>query len=141
MSTQSADRLAAHLIHRYGLNARTLVVEVEGRAQSLLALKKQGIRVLGIERDVFAMSRSWSTGIDTISAEFGPGTAEYVRQRYGPVALLLVHSVQAETEEFARVLAGASRCLTPDGVLAIPSAGVNAFVEIRPDARPLARAA
>jgi hypothetical protein len=125
---------ATELIHRYGLNSQTLVVEVgSGSGQFLKTLQKHGIRVLGVEPDLNAMSQAWSAGVDTIGAEFGIGTAEYIRQHYGAVKLLIAQSVPAGSEAFTRLVAGSARCLHPDGVLAVQSAGVNAFVEVRPD--------
>ena len=142
--TSREAELAEDLIHRYGLTADTLVVEVgSGDGEFLKTLHDHGIRVLGIEPNVYAMARSWFSGVDTLSAHFGIGIAEYVRHRYGPVKLLVARSMRAGSEEFQRLVAGASRCLTPDGAIAIQSAGINAFLEVRPDpqARVLSRAA
>ncbi|HEY3788509.1 MAG TPA: methyltransferase domain-containing protein [Urbifossiella sp.] len=144
MPTLSLEQeLAAELIRRHGLSADAFVVEVgSGEGAFLKPLRERGLRVLGIEPDVRTMTKAWSEGVDTLSAHFGIGVAEYVRHRYGPARLVVSRSVRAGSEEFGRLVAGASRCLTPDGVLAIQSAGINAFVEIRPDPQePVRRAA
>jgi len=134
MSKFSLDReCALDLIRRYGLSTGDLVVEVgSGDGGFLQAMQACGVRVLGIEPDMQAMSRAWTEGIDTLAVHFGPGAADYIRAKYGAVKLLVARSVKPGTEEFARLLAG-SRCLTADGVIAILSAGVNAVVEVRPD--------
>ena len=141
MSTTSLQlSLAADMIRRYGLTADTLVIEVgSGEGAFLRSLQKHGVRVLGIEPKLPEMVRAWALGVDTLAAHFGVGVAEYVRMHYGPVKLLISRSVRAGTEEFARLVAGGSRCLSADGTIAIHSAGVNALVEVRPD--PIARAA
>lgn len=134
----------ADLIRRYGLGAGSFVVEVgSGDGSFLRPFQENAIRVLGIEPNPYAMFEAWTAGVDTLAAHFGVGIAEYVKKLYGPVRLLLARSVQAGSEEFARLIAASSRCLAADGVLAIQSAGVNAFVEVRPDppGRTLRRAA
>jgi SAM-dependent methyltransferase len=128
------EALAADLIRRYGLAAGSFVVEVgSGDGEFLRPFRQAGIRVLGIEPNPHAMTVAWEAGVDTVAAHFGIGVAEYVKQLYGPVRLLIARSVQAGSEEFARLIAAAPRCLAVDGVLAIQSAGINAFVEVRPD--------
>lgn len=144
MITSLKQQLSSDLVRRYGLTGSSFVVEVgSGEGRFLQALQKQGIRVLGIETDVRTMARSWFSGVDTISAHFGIGVADYIRNRYGCANLIIARSVRAGTEEFAQLLAGAARCLTPDGIIAIQSAGINAFMEVRPDppVRSLPRAA
>ena len=135
MPTLSLDRkLALELVRRYGLSADDLVVEVgSGPGAFLKSIHKCGVRVLGVEPEMMAMARAWSAGVDTIAAHFGLGTAEYVRDKYGAVKLLLARGVKPGTEEFARLVAAGSRCLASDGAIAILEAGVNAVVEVRPD--------
>lgn len=135
MPTISLDReLAAELIRRYGLRPGDLVVEVgSGEGHFLNALRALGIRVLGIEPNMMSMARAWSDGVDTIAAHFGPGTAEYLAAKYGTAKLVIAHSVRAGSEEFGQLVAGGSRCLTPEGAIAVLATGANAVVEIRPD--------
>lgn len=132
--------LAAELVRRYGLTGDDLVIEVgSGEGTLLKALRALGPRVLGVEADVEAMTRAWAAGVDSIAAVFGPGVADYARRRYGPARLLLNRSVRPGGEDLARFVAAASRCLTPDGVILIHSAGANAVIEVRPDPTPAAR--
>ena len=135
MPTLSLEaELAADLIRRYGLSTGDLVVEVgSGDGTFLKSLQPFGVRVLGIESSIRAMARAWSDGVDTIAAQFGLPTADYVRTRYGAAKLLIARSVQPGSEDFAALIAAGARCLTPDGAIAILGTGVNAMVEVRPD--------
>jgi methylation protein EvaC len=126
--------LATELVRRYALTANDLVVEVgSGEGLLLKAVRDFGPRILGVEPDVAAMSRSWAAGVDTIAAVFGPGIASYVRRRYGPARLVVTRSVRGIGDELSRFVAAASRCLTPGGVVVIHSGGINALVEVCPD--------
>jgi hypothetical protein len=132
--------LAADLVRRYCLTADDLVIEVgSGEGTLLKAIRGLGPRVLGVEADVEAMMRAWAAGVDSIAAVFGPGVADYARRRYGPARLLLGRSVRVGGEEFARLVAAGSRCLVPDGVIVVHSAGANAVIEVRPDPTPAER--
>ena len=136
MSVISHEReAAANLVRRYSLSAADLVVEVgSGAGEYLRAIQSLGPRVLGIEPDVQSMAKAWSAGVDTIAVRFGPGAAEYVRDKYGPVKLLLARNVPPGGEEFAKLVAAGARCLAADGAIAILGSGTNAVMEVRPDA-------
>lgn len=144
-TTSQHTELAAEFVRRYALTASDLVVEVgSGDGLLLAALRKLGPRVLGIEPDCAAMARAWRAGVDTVSAVFGTGVADYVRQRYGPARLVVTRAVRGIGEELSRFVTAASRCLTPDGAIVIHAGAVNALVEVRPDApaeRPALRRA
>lgn len=135
MSAISFERsLASDLVRRYALSTADLVVQIgSGSGGFLQAVQSCGTRVLGIEPDMHEMARAWAVGVDTLAVHFGPGTAEYVREKYGPVKLILARSVKPGTEEFGRLVAAGSRCLAANGVIAIFDAGVNAAMEVRPD--------
>jgi len=128
MSVISLEREAAtSLVRRYGLTPADLVLEI-------------GIRVLGAEPDMWAMAQAWNAGVDTLAVHFTAGAAEYIREKYGLVKLLVARNVKPGTEEFAALVAASSRCLAADGAIAILGAGANAVVEVRPDV-PARRAA
>lgn len=135
MSAIPLEREAAlGLVRRYGLAPEDLVLEVESGAGSLLAaLRSCGVRVLGIEPDMRRMAEAWANGVDTLAVEFGSGAAEYVREKYGPVKLVVARQVKPGGEEFSRLVAAATRCLAANGAIAILDSGVNAVIDVRPD--------
>jgi|GEM_PF-3669304 len=142
MSVISLEREAAtSLVRRYGLTPADLVLEIGSGAGSFLkSLQALGIRVLGAEPDMWAMAQAWNAGVDTLAVHFTAGAAEYIREKYGLVKLLVARNVKPGTEEFAALVAASSRCLAADGAIAILGAGANAVVEVRPDV-PARRAA
>jgi hypothetical protein len=124
---------AKEMVRRYALTVESLVIEVNSGAGVLLkSLQAVGPRVLGIEPDPVAVARAWAAGIDTLAARFDAAVAERVRKKYGPARLLIARSVAAGSEEFAKLVAAAARCLAADGAIAIHSAGINALIEMRP---------
>ena len=142
MSVISLEREAAtSLVRRYGLTPADLVLEIgSGTGSFLKALQSLGVRVLGAEPDMWSMAQAWTTGVDTLSVHFTTGAAEYIREKYGLVKLLVARNVKPGTEEFAALVAASSRCLAADGAIAILGTGANAVVEVRPDV-PARRAA
>jgi len=139
-TAQPHSDFAAELVRRYRLTGDDLVIEVgSGEGTLLKAIRGLGPRVLGVEADVEAMMRAWAAGVDSIAAVFGPGVADYARRRYGPARLLFSRCVRAGGEEFARFVAAGSRCLTPNGVILVHSAGANAVIEVRPEPTPAGR--
>lgn len=135
MSAIPFERDAAlGLVRRYGLAPADLVLEVGSGTGSLLAaLRAAGVRVLGIEPDMRRMAEAWAGGVDTLAVQFGSGAAEYVREKYGPVKLLVTRQVKPGGDEFSRLVAAATRCLDPNGAIAILDSGANAVMDVRPD--------
>jgi predicted TPR repeat methyltransferase len=143
MSVISLERESAReLVRQYGLTAADLVVEIgSGSGAFLHSLKDCGVRVLGVEPEMQSMAAAWAAGVDTLAVHFGSGAAEYIREKYGPAKLILARDVKPGTDEFARLVAAGSRCLTPDGVIAILGAGMNAVVDVRPTSESTRRRA
>lgn len=134
-----ADRVAAELVQNYRLSADDLVIEVgSGNGTLLRAIQVLGPRVLGIEPNVRMMAQAFEAGIDTIAAQFTSETARYVQRRYGPAHLVVAHSSPANGLPLELVRA-ASYCLGSNGVLVF--VGQSLFADIRPDPRPIRRAA
>ena|SRR5579871_2436437 len=111
MTTTTSGERPADLIARLGLTADDLVVEVGSRdGTRLREVKACGPRVLGVEPNVQLMARAFAAGVDTLAAYFSPGVAGYIRRKYGPVRLLLVHDAAAFGDP-----AAAAACLAPGG--------------------------
>jgi hypothetical protein len=96
---------AADLVRDYALRPDDLVVHTGGGAGELLAgLRGLGCRVLALDP-----SGRCGGGIDTLRTTLTPAAARLVRERYGPVALLLA------TADVP--VAVASMCMAPGGVV------------------------
>ena len=125
---------AADLVRRYALTTADLVVQVgSGNGGFLRSVQACGARVLGLEPDMLSMARAWADGVDTLAVHFGAGAAEYIREKYGLVKLIVARSVKPGSEEFSRLVAAGSRCLAANGAIALLDTGSNAVMDVRPD--------
>ncbi|MBN9522657.1 hypothetical protein J0H58_29730 [bacterium] len=101
---------AADIVRDYGLRPDDLVVHTGGDGSGLLAdLRGLGCRVLVLDPDGGTGGR-----IDTLRTTLTPAAARLIRDRYGPVALLLA---AADVP-----LAVASACLAPGGAVVTAAA-------------------
>ncbi len=101
---------AAEIVRDHGLRPGDLVVDTGGVGGEVLAdLRGLGCRVLALDPNGVV-----GGGIDTLRTSLTPAVAQLVRDRYGPVALLLA---AADVP-----LAVASACLAPDGVVVTAAA-------------------
>jgi SAM-dependent methyltransferase len=135
MSVIPMEREAAlGLVRRYGLAQSDLVLEVgSGTGRLLAELRDHPVRVLGLEPDMRRMAEAWTSGVDTLAVHFCGGVADYVKDKYGPVKLVLSRHVKPGSDEFARLVAAASRCLAADGAIAILDSRLTAIMDVRPD--------
>lgn len=84
---------AAELVRDYGLKPNDLVVHAgAGGVELLRDLRQLGCRALRLDPDAVG----WDGDIDTLRAAFTPAVERLVRERYGPVALLLAGGVVVE---------------------------------------------
>ncbi len=74
----------ADLIREYGLKPDDLVVQAGG-CELLRELREFGCRVLALDPNALG----WDDGIDTLRASLTPAVERLVRERYGPVTLML----------------------------------------------------
>ncbi|MFO0801058.1 MAG: hypothetical protein U0804_26625 [Gemmataceae bacterium] len=80
----------ADLIREHGLQPNDLVVHAgAGGVELLSALRGYGCRVLRLD----PAAAGWDADIDTLRAELSPAVERLVRERYGPLAVVLVNGV------------------------------------------------
>jgi hypothetical protein len=91
---------AADLVRAYGLKPDDLVVHAgAGGVEVLRELREYGCRVLRLDPDAVG----WDGDIDTLRVARTPAVERLVRERYGPVSMLIVNGVVVErTRPIAR---------------------------------------
>lgn len=99
---------AADLARTHGLTPDALVVHAGADGTELLVeFRRLGCRVLALD----SAAPAAAAGIDALTTPLTPAAARLVRDRYGPVALLLAASDVPP--------AVASICLSTDGVFVV----------------------
>lgn len=83
----------AELVRDYDLKPDDLVVHAgAGGVELLCGLRQLGCRVLRID----PAAGAWDGDIDTLRAAPTPAVIRLVRERYGPVSLLIINGVVVE---------------------------------------------
>lgn len=115
-----AERLAEHLIHRYGWRSDSLIVEVASNDGTVLkAFKRRGVRVLGVEpaRNIARIAEE--EGVPTVAEFFHEAMAGTIRAEHGEAAAIVGRHVFAHVDDVHDFLRGVRRLLAPDGVLVV----------------------
>lgn len=86
----------ADLIRDYGLTPDDLVVHAGGGGVELLhELRRFGCRVLRLD----PAAVGWEGDVDTLRVELTPAAEKSVRDRYGPVSLVLADGVVLKADK------------------------------------------
>lgn len=115
-----AAALAARLVGRYELKRGSLVLEAGSNDGTVLrALRKYGLKTIGIEPAANLAEQANRNGIETLHHFFTAGTAERIRDGYGPAQLLLARHVLAHVADLHDFLRGFGAVLADDGLAVV----------------------
>jgi hypothetical protein len=115
-----AQRLAADLTRRYGLNSSALVLEAASNDGTVLqAFRHQGVSVLGVEPAANIAAQAREDGIPTVTDFFDARLARMFRKEYGPAQLFLARHVLAHVTDLQGFVAGIPLVLAEEGVAVI----------------------
>ncbi len=115
---QHAKTYAEKMVSRFGVNPRSLVVEIASNDGYLLQhFVRMNIPVLGIEPAANIASVAMEKGIPSIVKFFGVQSAREVAAEKGKADLLLGNNVLAHVPDLNDFVAGMKILLKPDGVI------------------------
>jgi 2-polyprenyl-3-methyl-5-hydroxy-6-metoxy-1,4-benzoquinol methylase len=125
-----ADYLAKSFQKRFGLDARSLVVEIASNDGTVLQhFKKTGVKTLGVEPASNIARVAVQSGIDTVNEFFNEPTSESVKERYGAADVILGRHVFAHVPEIHDFVRGLKNLLAPNGAVAIEAPYLIDFIE------------
>ena len=108
---------AAHLIERFRLTPRTLVIDVGSNDGILLKpLRARGARVLGIEPALRIAAMAQADGIETIPAFLDVPLARALRAARGPAAIVTANNVFAHVPDLPGFVESVQVLLSENGV-------------------------
>ena len=117
---EHARRYVEAAVHRLGLTAKSLVVEVASNDGYLLQyVAGRGIRCVGVEPTASTARAARAKGIDTVEAFFGRAFAEQLVAERGHADLLLGNNVFAHVPDLNDFTAGLKIALAPGGTLTL----------------------
>jgi C-methyltransferase C-terminal domain/Putative zinc binding domain/Methyltransferase domain len=115
-----AREFAAGATDRFGLDARSLVVEIASNDGYLLQyFNERGIPVLGIEPARNVAQVAIDAGIDTVTEFFGVALARRLREERQGCDLLVGNNVLAHVPDLNDFVAGLELLLADDGALSM----------------------
>ncbi len=125
-----ADYLAKSFQKRFGLNEKSLVVEIASNDGTVLKyFKKTGVRTLGVEPAANIAKVAVESGIETRNVFFNEGTAKTIKIKYGPADVILGRHVFAHVPEIHSFVKGLKNLLAPQGAVAIEAPYLIDFIE------------
>jgi hypothetical protein len=129
MIHKHADYLAKSFKSRFGLDERSLVVEVASNDGTVLQyFKRLGLKTLGVEPATNIAKAAIEAGIDTLNEFFNTETARLLRSEHGPADLILGRHVFAHVPEIQGFVEGLKHLTFPHGVVAIEAPYLVDFV-------------
>jgi len=112
-----AQRYVTDMVTRFGLNAKSHVVEVAANDGYLLQyVKKAGIPCLGIEPTTSTASAARQKGIDIIEDFFGVSLAQKLARDGKQADLMVANNVLAHVPEVNDFVSGFTILLKPKGI-------------------------
>lgn len=117
---QHAARFVDTAVARFGLGARSMVLEIASNDGYLLQhVVERGIGALGVEPAENIAALAQSRGIATEVAFFDPAVADRLRRRGVSADLVVANNVLAHVPSPGSIVAGLPLVLAPDGVVSI----------------------
>lgn len=114
---RSAELYAERMIERFGLDERSLVVEIASNDGYLLQyFAKRDVPVLGVEPAGEVADKAISIGVPTEKKFFGRATAQDLAARGHQADLMPANNVLAHVPDIRDFLSGFSTLLKPEGV-------------------------
>lgn len=127
---QHADYLARSFQRRFGLSAKSLVVEIASNDGTVLQyFKNIGVKTLGVEPAANIAKEAVKAGIDTFNEFFNESTSQQIKERYGAADVILGRHVFAHIPEVHGFVEGLKNLLAPNGVIAIEAPYLIDFIE------------
>ena len=125
--TGTSETIAAHnvryaetVVHRLGLAADDLVVEVASNDGSLLrCFREAGTSVLGVEPATNIAALAVERGVPTVNRFFDSSTARDVKREHGEAAAVIGNNVFAHVDEPIDFLRGCANLMHADGLVII----------------------
>jgi len=112
-----AQRYVTDMVTRFGLNAKSHVVEVAANDGYLLQyVKKAGIPCLGIEPTTSTASAARQKGVDIIEDFFGVSLAQKLARDGKQADLMVANNVLAHVPEVNDFVSGFTILLKPKGI-------------------------
>lgn len=117
---QHARAYAAMAVDRFGLSARSFVVEVGSNDGYLLQyFVERGIPVLGVEPAANVAEAARQRGVPTAVRFFGEAAARDLVAQYRPADLIVGNNVLAQVPDLNGFVAGLAAALAPRGVVTL----------------------
>ncbi|MHB1261340.1 MAG: methyltransferase domain-containing protein [Thermoplasmatota archaeon] len=117
---EHAKEFATQATARFGLNARSKVVEVASNDGYLLQyFHAEGIPVLGIEPASNVAAAAQEKGIPTLTRFFGKALAQELKQQGHAADLVAANNVLAHVPDINDFVAGLAHVLKPTGVVSL----------------------
>jgi len=112
------QRLAKSCIERFGLGAKSLIVDVGSNDGTLLKqFQALGVpNVVGVDPAIEIAKAAQAAGVPTVQAFFTPALAEEMRREHGPAALVTANNVFAHAEDLTSFAKGIDTLLDAEGV-------------------------
>lgn len=111
------DNYADKIIEQSGLVGGSLIVEIGSNEGALLNFfKKKGMRVLGIDPALEIAKRATESGIETIADYFSLDLAKKIKNKYGPVSVIIANNVIANVDNFSDFIDGIRELLASERI-------------------------
>jgi SAM-dependent methyltransferase len=117
---EHAKRYTDMIVGRFGLGARSLVMELASNDGYLLQyFVQQGIKAIGVEPAANVAAVAEKKGVPTVVKFFGRETARELAAQHGQVDLLIGNNVLAQVPDLNDFVGGMKIVLKPGGVITL----------------------
>jgi SAM-dependent methyltransferase len=129
---EHARRYVESVVARFGLDRRSLVLEIASNDGYLLQfVAKGGIPALGVEPAANVAAAAVARGIETVVAFFDARLAEELRRERGAADLVVGNNVLAHVPDVHSFVEGLRIVLAPDGVVTMEFPHLLRLIEER----------